>query len=453
MTAQTSAAHAPGEAYQALTEALNTGALQPVRQMLYALHPAETAQLLESLPRVQRFIVWDLLDEAHHGDVLLEVGDEVRASLIDEMDEDALVRAVDGLEIDDLADLLVDLPETVSAQVLNGMDRDHRSRLEAVLTYDEDTAGGLMDTDVITVRADVTLEVVLRYLRRLGAIPSHTDTLMVVDRFERYRGVLALTELFVRDPHQRVEEVMETEPQAIPASMADRDVAAIFEDRDLVSAAVVDDDGRLLGRITVDDIVDVIRDEGTDALSSYVGLREDEDLFASVLPAARRRAVWLGINLATAFAAAAAIGLFQDTLERIVALAVLMPIVASMGGIAGSQTLILVIRGIALGQINAHNQRALIFKEVGISLINSLVWCGVVALIASWWFGNWMIGVVIALALIANLVVAALSGVLLPTALQRFGIDPALAGGVILTTVTDVVGFVAFLGIGTALLL
>lgn len=452
MTAQTPA-RAPNAQYEALADALHTGAMQPVRQMLRALHPAEAAQLLESLPRVQRFIVWNLLDQAHHGDVLLEVGDEVRASLIEEMDEDALVKASEGLDIDDLADLLEDLPETVSAQIFRGMDHQYRRRLETVLTYDPDTAGGLMDTDVITVRADVTLEVVLRYLRRLGSIPDHTDTLMVVDRFERYRGVLPLTELFVREPDTLVGTAMEAEPQPIPAAMPDHDVAAIFEDRDLVSAAVVDDGGQLLGRVTVDDVVDVIRDEGADALNSYVGLSEDEDLFASVLPAARRRALWLGVNLATAFAAAAAIGLFQDTLERVVALAVLMPVVASMGGIAGSQTLVLVIRGLALGQIGAHNRRALLFKEVGVSLINSLVWCGVVALVAGLWFGNWMLGAVIALALIANLLVAALSGVLLPPTLQRLGIDPALAGGVVLTTVTDVVGFVVFLSLGAALLL
>ena len=443
----------PSEQVTALAEALNSGTMQTVRKMLRALHPAEVAQLLESLPRAQRFIVWGMLDHEHDGEVLLEVGDEVRVSLIGEMDEDALVSATEGLDIDDLADLLADLPEAVSSQILNDMDQQYRSRLEAVLTYDEDTAGGLMDTSVITVRADVTLEVVLRYLRRHESIPSHTDVLMVVDRFEHYRGVLPITALLLHDPDTLVGEVMESDRPPIPAEMPDGAVAAVFEDRDLVSAAVVDENNLLLGRITVDDVVDVIRDEGVETLHSYVGLSEDEDLFDSVLSASRRRAVWLGVNLVTAFIAAAAIGLFQDTLERVVALAVLMPIVASMGGIAGSQTLILVIRGMALGQVSSQNVRALLLKELGVGLVNSLVWCGVVALVAGLWFDTWMIGAVIALALIANMVFAALTGVLLPPTLRRLNIDPALAGGVLLTTVTDVVGFVAFLGLGTALLL
>lgn len=446
-------ARTPSAQVTALAEALNSGTMQSVRQMLRALHPAEVAQLLESLPRAQRFIVWGMLDHEHDGEVLLEVGDEVRASLINEMDEDALVSATEGLDIDDLADLLVDLPEAVSSQILNDMDQQYRSRLEAVLTYDEDTAGGLMDTSVITVRADVELEVVLRYLRRHDSIPSHTDVLMVVDRFEHYLGVLPISALLLHDPDTLVGEVMRPDPPPIPANMPDSTVAAIFEDRDLVSAAVVDKNNLLLGRITVDDVVDVIRDEGVEALHSYVGLSEDEDLFDSVLSASRRRAVWLGVNLVTAFIAAAAIGLFQDTLQRVVALAVLMPVVASMGGIAGSQTLILVIRGMALGQVSAQNMRALLFKELGVGLLNSLIWCGVVALVAGLWFGTWMIGAVIALALIANMAFAALAGVLLPPALQRLHIDPALAGGVLLTTVTDVVGFVAFLALGTALLL
>ena len=452
MTTQPTA-QTPSAQVEALAQALNSGTMQMVRQMLRALHPAEIAQLLESLPRVQRFIVWDMLDREHDGEVLLEVGDEVRASLINEMDKNALVSATEGLEIDDMADLLVDLPEAVSSQILNDMDQQYRSRLEAVLTYSEDSAGGLMDTMVITVRADVTLEVVFRYLRRHGRIPSHTDVLMVVDRFEHYRGVLPISALLLRDPGILVGEVMEPEPPPIPADMPASTVAAIFEDRDLISAAVVDEHNLLLGRITVDDVVDVIRDEGVETLHSYVGLSEDEDLFGSVLSASRRRAVWLGTNLVTAFIAAAAISLFQDTLERVVALAVLMPIVASMGGIAGSQTLVLVIRGMAMGQVSSQNMRALLFKELGVGLVNSLIWCGVVALVAGLWFDTWMIGAVIALALIGNMTLAALAGVLLPPALQRLHIDPALAGGVILTTITDVVGFVAFLALGTALLL
>ena len=424
-----------------------------VRQMIRALHPAEAAQLLESLPRVQRFIVWDMLDHEHDGEVLLEVGDDVRASLIDEMDTGTLVAATRGLETDDLTDLLDDLPDTVSKRVLDGMEKQYRMRVESMLTYDEDTAGRLMDTDVTTVRADVTLEIVFRYLRQFPALPGHTNKLMVVDRFEHYLGELPLSTLLVRDPSTTVSEVMETGSRPIPIDMPEHDVAAIFEDRDLVSAPVVDAHGLLVGRITVDDVVDVIRDEGTETLHKSVGLAENEDLFEAVLPAARRRATWLGVNLATAFLAAATIGLFEDSLERVVALAVLMPIVASMGGVAGSQTLVLVIRGIALGQVSNYNIRALLLKELGVSWCNSLLWSGVTALIAGLWFGDWMIGVVIALAMIANLLFAAMAGALLPMTLQKMQIDPALAGNVVLTTITDVMGFFIFLGLGTALLL
>ena len=444
---------APDETVRRLAAELRSGTMRSVRQMLRALHPAEVAQLLESLPRAQRLIVWGMLDHEHDGEVLLEVGDDVRASLIEEMDEGALAAAARGLEVDDLADLLADLPDTVSARVLNNMERRHRLRVESVLTYPEDTAGGLMDTNVTTVRADVTLEIVFRYLRRLQRLPGHTDKLMVVDRFESYLGALPLAALLTRDPATLVSAVMETGSPPIPADMATHDVAAIFEDRDLVSAPVVDAHDRLLGRITVDDVVDVIRDEGTETLRKSVGLGEGEDLFEAVLPAARRRGAWLGVNLATAFLAALAIGLFQDTLDRVVALAVLMPVVASMGGIAGSQTLVLVIRGIALGQVSGQNMRALLAKELGVALFNSLAWSAVAGLIAGLWFGDWLIGAVIALALVANLLFAALVGVVLPPTLRRLRVDPALAGGVVLTTITDVVGFVAFLGLGTALLL
>ncbi len=444
---------APSAQFEALTEALNSGAMQQVRRMMRALHPAEIAQLLESLPRAQRFIVWGMLEREHHGEVLLEVGDDVRASLLDEMDENAMVRAAEGLAIDDLVDLLANLPDTVSSRVLNDMDQQYRSRLQTVMNYDEDTAGGLMDTDVITVRSDVTLEVVLRYLRRLGDIPSHTNVLMVVDRFEHYLGILRLRALLLGDPDALVKDVMEYAPPPIAADMQDSAVAAIFEDRDLISAAVVNEDNRLLGRITVDDVVDVIRDEGVEALHRHVGLSEDEDLFDSVGAAAKRRAVWLGANLVTAFIAAASIGLFQETLERVVALAVLMPIVASMGGIAGSQTLVLVVRGIALGQVSGQNIRALLLKEFGVILLNSLLWCALVALVAGGWFGDWLLAGIIAFALVANMVFAVAVGVMLPPTLQRMHIDPALAGSVILTTFTDVVGFVVFLGLGTLLLL
>jgi magnesium transporter len=369
------------------------------------------------------------------------------------MEPHQLVEATEGLDTDDLADLLQDLPGAVIHELLHSMDKQNRQRLEAVMSYPEDTAGGLMNPDMVTVRANVSLDVVLRYLRLRGEIPDLTDSLMVVNRFDRYQGVLPLTTLLTSDPDSSVAEVMDRSVDGIPASMADVDVARLFQDRDLVSAAVVDDDNRLLGRITIDDVVDVIREEADHSLMSMAGLDEEDDIFAPVVLSARRRAVWLGINLATAFLASWVIGLFESTLEKVVALAVLMPIVASMGGIAGSQTLTIMIRGLALGQVGSGNARSLMYKEIMVSIMNGLIWSLVVALIAVAWFQNVGIGVIIACALIINLICAAVAGFALPLVLKRVGIDPALAGSVLLTTITDVVGFMAFLGLGTLYLL
>jgi magnesium transporter len=333
------------------------------------------------------------------------------------------------------------------------MDRQNRQRLEAVLSYPEDTAGGLMNPDMVTVRANVSLDVVLRYLRLRGDIPDLTDSLMVVNRFDKYQGVLPLTTLLTSAPDASVADVMDSSVDGIPASMRDVEVARLFQDRDLVSAAVVDDDNRLLGRITIDDVVDVIREEADHSLMSMAGLDEDDDIFAPVVRSARRRAVWLGINLATAFLASWIIGLFESTLDKVVALAVLMPIVASMGGIAGSQTLTIMIRGLALGQVGSGNARSLMYKEIMVSVMNGLIWSLVVALIAIAWFQKLEIGIIIGCAIIINLICAAVAGFAIPLLLRRIGIDPALAGSVLLTTVTDVVGFMAFLGLGTLYLL
>ena len=435
------------------TEALESGTLLRVRRLLNELHPAETAHLLESLPPAQRELVWELVDPEVDGEVLVLVSDEVRSALIRHMDEDELVAATEGLETDDLVDLLQDLPEAVAEEVLLSMDTQNRRRLETVLSYPEDSAGGLMNTDTITVRPDVPLDVVLRYLRMRGDLPELTDSLIVVNRFDVYIGLLSLTALLTQNPNLTVGEVMDRSLEGINANTEDNEVAALFEHRDLVSAPVVDDEGRLLGRITIDDVVDVIRDEGEHSLLSMAGLDEDEDLFAPVVPSTQRRAVWLGVNLCTAFLASWVIGLFEGTLQQVVALAVLMPIVASMGGIAGSQTLTLVIRGLALGQVGGGNTRWLIAKELSVGLMNGLIWALAVALIAWWWFEDGQIGVVIASAMIITQLAAALSGVGIPLFLRRVGIDPALAGSVVLTTVTDVVGFMAFLGLGTLILL
>lgn len=434
---------------ETLEAALHSGTAEHIRHLLADLHPAEIADLVESLPHGKRELIWELVDEANRGEVLLEVNDEVRAGLIDEMETEQLIAATEGLDTDDLADLLQSLPGAVIQELLLSMDKQNRQRLEAVLSYPEDTAGGLMNLDIITVRANVSLDVVLRYLRLRGEIPALTDSLFVVNRFDRYQGILPLTRLLTSDPELSVAEVMDRDIEGIPATLPDVDVARLFEDRNLVSAPVIDDDGKLLGRITIDDVVDVIRDEGDHSLMSMAGLDEDDDIFAPVVTSARRRAVWLGVNLATAFIASWVIGLFEQTLQQVVALAVLMPIVASMGGISGSQTLTIMIRGLALGNVGSSNARSLMRKELLVSLMNGMIWATVVALIAMAWFENINIGLIIAAALLINLVCAALAGFALPLFLKRVGIDPALAGSVLLTTVTDVVGFMAFLGLGT----
>jgi magnesium transporter len=443
----------PNNRLARLQEVLDRGGLKHAAKLLNALQPAEIAHLMESLPYAEREIVWGLLSEDKDGEVLLHVNEEVRTDLIRKMDLPELLAAIEGLDTDDLADLVQDLPLTITAQVLDSLDHQRRGRLEAVLSYGEDTAGGLMNTDTITVRPEVPLDVVLRYLRRLrDRIPGATDALFVVTRDNKYLGVLSITVLLTHDPEEIVAEVMSLDLEPIAAAASAKEVASRFEHYDLVSAPVVDETGRLLGRITVDDVVDVIREEGEHAFMGHAGLSEDADMFAPVMVSARRRALWLGVNLATAFLASWVIGLFEATIERVVALAVLMPIVASMGGIAGSQTLTLAIRGIALGQLSGKNVPSLLAKELAVGLLNSMVWAAVVGLVTGLWFDSAGLAVLIAAALTINLLFAAFSGALLPLALERMGIDPALAGGVLLTTVTDVVGFMAFLGLATLFL-
>jgi magnesium transporter len=437
---------------ETLRRALEQGAGRQVHRLVNSMHPAEVASLLESLPPAQRKIVWDLVDPELEGDILVEVNEEVRDDLIRDMETEELVAAAEGLEVDDLADLLGDLPETVNQQVLRSMDSQDRERLKAVLAYDADTAGGLMNTDTVSVRPDVTLETVLRYLRMRGEVPDRTDSLFVVNRHDRYLGALDLTRLLTEDPDRTVGEVMSTDVDGIAPDLPASQVASLFEDRDLLSAAVVSSDGRLLGRITVDDVVDVIRDEADHSVMSMAGLDEDADMFAGVVPSARRRGLWLGVNLATAFLAAWVVGLFETTIQNIVALAVLMPIVASMGGVAATQTLTLMVRGLALGQVERANARWLLTKEIAVALLNGLAWATVVAAVAMLWYGNWRIAGVIFAATVVNLFAAALAGVTVPLVLKRLGVDPAVAGGVVVTTVTDVVGFASLLGLGTLVL-
>ena len=437
----------------AITESLSSGAMIKAKLILNGLHPAEIARLLESSPTRQRRLIWEMLDHGNDGEVLLEVGEEVRSNLMESMDEKSLLAATKGLDVDDLADLLEELPETVVSQALQGMDYQYRTRLETVMNYDEDTAGGLMNTDTITIRPDVTLDVVLKYLRLRKEIPQNTDNIIVVDRYNHYLGILSVTNLLCADPEKTVSESMNRNYISIRSNAFASDVVNIFEDRDLVSAPVVDKNNILLGRITIDDVVDVIREESESAVLNMAGLTDEEDIFAPILPSTRRRAIWLGINLITALIASGVISLFQDTIEKVVALAVLMPIVASMGGIAGSQTLTLVIRGIALGNISSTNSKSLLIKEISVGLLNSFLWASVIGVLSSYWFDNYLIGVVIGIAMIANLFFAALSGVLVPIILKKIGADPALGGGVILTTITDVIGFFSFLALGTIFLL
>ncbi len=439
---------------QRLQDILASGAVREASGLLRSLAPAEIAHLLESLPPAEREILWNLVDEEHDGQILLLVTDEVRASLIRHMDPQELLAATEKLDLDDLADLVQQMPSAITAEVMDALDDQRRKRLEAVLSYPEDTAGGLMNTDTVTVRPEVTLDVVLRYLRRLGdSVPSDTDKLFVVNRDDGYLGILQLAQLVSRDPEDTVAEAMSLDMQPINANLSTTEVARRFEAHDMLSAPVVDEEGQLLGRITVDDVIDVIREEGEHQFMGHAGLSEEEDMFAPVLASTRRRALWLGVNLATAFLASWVIGRFEETLAQVVALAVLMPIVASMGGIAGSQTLTLAIRGIALGQLSGKNARALLAKELAVGTLNSLIWAVVVAVIAGIWFNSTEIALLIAAAITINLLFAAITGSILPLFLERLGIDPALAGSGLLTTVTDVVGFLAFLGLATIFLL
>lgn len=433
-----------------LNEALDSGAISQVKRILnQGLAPADIAHLLESSPPKIRSVLWELLDKELEGEVLQDLPDEVRAFFINRMSAQELVEVTADLDTDDQADLLQQLPQRVIQQVLRSMDDQHRQRVESVLSYPEDSAGGLMNTDTVTVRPDITLDVVYRYLRRHRKLPEMTDNLLVINRRDEFIGLLAINKLLVSDPNATVREVMTTDIQAIPADMAENEVAKLFERHDWVSSPVVDESGKLLGRITIDDVVDVIRDESEHSLLSMAGLDEDEDTFAPAMKTSRRRAVWLGINLITALLASFVIGIFQPAIEKVVALAVLMPIVASMGGVAGSQVLTLVIRGMAVGHIGSSNVGWLVNREFVVGMLNGLLWAVVIGLITYVWFWDISISLIIAGAIVINLVVAVLSGTVLPLVLNRMNIDPSLAGSVILTTITDVVGFMSFLGLAT----
>ncbi|EAQ31105.1 MULTISPECIES: magnesium transporter [Idiomarina] len=437
---------------QEVNTALSDGMYVAARRMLHNMPACDIALLLESSPPKSRAIVWKLVDADEHGDILEELSEEVQKSIIRQMAPEKLAAATEGMDTDDLAYVLRGLPDQVYQEVLKSMDERDRERAETALSYDEDSAGGIMNTDTITVRADVTVDVVLRYLRLKGELPEATDKLYVADRNDKLIGEIALSRLVTVDPSKVVSDIMSPDIVSIPVDMDETEVAKLFERHDWVSAPVVDGEQQLVGRITIDDVVDIIREDAQHSMLSMAGLEDDEDTFAPVLKSTRRRTVWLAINLVTALLAAMVSSLFEDVLAQMAVLAILNTIVPSMGGIAGSQTLTLVIRGMALGHIGSSNSRWLIGKELAIGALNGIIWSILIAAVVALWMQSWLVGGIIAFAMMMNLLAAALAGVTVPMILKRFDIDPALAGGVILTTVTDVVGIFAFLGTATLLL-
>ena len=431
----------------ALSQAIDSGSLYQIRQMIKTLPTAGIAHLIESSPPKTRSVLWQLIDKDSEGEVIQYLNEDLQNDILRELNAEQVAELTEGLETDDLADILQQLPQQVTSQVLQAMGQQDRHRVETVLSYDEDTAGGLMNTDTITVRRNHTVELVLRYLRRHESIPEMTDNILVVNRDDELLGILPLREVLVSDPNTSVREVMREDIEAIPVDMEATQIAQLFEQHDWVSAPVVDNNKKLLGRITIDDVVDVIRDSTEHSLMSMAGLDEEDDTFAPIIKTAKRRALWLGVNLMTAVLASVVIYLFQDTIDQVVYLAVLMPIVANMGGVAGTQTLTLVIRSLALGHITPSNIRWLLTRELGVAVLNGALWAFVISLIAFMWYRDLLLSYIIASAMLINLVTAALAGAYLPLFLKRIKIDPALAGSVALTTVTDSIGFFAFLGL------
>lgn len=432
-----------------LNQALESGTFAPIRAMLNGLPAVDVARLLESSPPKLRSALWQLIELSHEGDILQYLSDDLQAYYLNRMNPTEVAAITEGLDTDDIADILQQLPNTVIHQVLRAMGSQDRHRVERVLSYPEDTAGRLMDTNTITVRPRFTLDVVLRYLRRHEELPDMTDNIIVVNSKDQFVGLLPLSKILVSDPTVTVRETMQTDIEPIQASMTEQDVSNLFERHNWVSAPVVDEDGVLVGRITIDDVVDVILEDASHSILSMAGLDEDEDAFAPVKITATNRLPWLGANLITNILAAGVISLFTDAIEQVVALAVLMPIVASMGGVAGSQTLTLVIRGIALGQIGSANVRWLLTRELFVGMINGIVWAAALGVFAVFCFDDIALGWIIAAAMILNMIAAPLAGAFLPLFLKKVNIDPALAGTVLLTTITDIVGFVAFLGLAS----
>lgn len=429
-----------------VADALRSGALPDAASYLPDMSPGDIAYLISASPPSTRKELWSLLDTEQEADVLNELPDDIRNLFLADLQPEAVAEIIVQLDDDDVADILHELPQADTDRILDSLTSDDRKRFETALSYPDDVAGGLMSTDTLTIRPDLTMDVVLRYLRRHTRLPENTDSLIVVSREDKYVGLLPVRTLLVSDPSASVREMMKTEREPLDAMTSADEVARRFERNDWISAPVVDPEGKLIGRITIDDVVDVIREQADHSLAVMAGLG-DGDAFTPVLKTAPQRAVWLAVNLVTAILAACVIGLFQATIEKVVALAVLMPIVASMGGIAGTQSLTVLIRAMAMGQINDRTEIWLVRREVLVSALNGVVWALVLALAITYWFNDGTLGVIIAFAIVVNLLTAGIAGASLPLVLERLNIDPALAGGVILTTVTDVVGFWAFLGL------
>ena len=427
--------------------------LAELQRKLDDLHSADVAHILEALPLRDRLAVWQLVKVERDGDILLEVSDAVRETLIADMDDHELLAAAKEMDADELADLAPELPRDVVHELMETLDGQQRDRVRSALSYEEDQVGALMDFEMVTIREDVSLEVVLRYLRRLKELPGHTDKLFVVDYDGVLKGVLPIKRLLVNDPDKRVVDVMASDPVSFTPDEDGYDAAQAFERYDLISAPVVDKAGRLIGRLTIDEMVDLIREESESEVLSMAGLREEEDIFASVWKSLRNRWAWLALNLITAFVASRVIGLFEGSIEKLVALAALMPIVAGIGGNSGNQTITMIVRAMALEQLSAGNTSRLVRKELAVGLVNGLVWGGVIGVVAYLLYGSWSLGVVMTAAMTLNLLLAALMGVLIPMTLFKLDRDPAMGASVMITAVTDSGGVFIFLGLATLFLL
>jgi len=424
-----------------------------IKNTLSSLNPSEIARLLESLTQRERNVLWQMVDQEDEGEILKELIEEVRQNLISQMNASELIAATQDMELDDLADILSDLPNQITDQVIKALDKQDQNRLESVISYDENTAGGLTNPKIISIRRGVNIDGLMKYLRNMHALPENTNYIYVINRDNQYIGAVKLVDLFTQSKEMPIEEIMDSNVKAIHADVLAEEVAIEFQDLDLISAPVTDSNNRLLGQITIDDVVDVIQDQVNSEMFNMAGLDDEDDMFAPIFISSKRRAVWLGANLVAAFIVATAVSLFQETLDQIVILAVLMPIVASMGGVAGNQTLILVIRGIAMGKIQKSNAIKLLNKEVLVALLNGFIWSIVVSIFAVILFNTkWEIGIIVGLSMLINIIASAIAGVSIPFFLKRIGIDPALAGGVMMTTLTDVLGFITFLGLATLFL-